>query len=280
MGYTPPIEIDIGSPATDRETRTSANWTTVNKNNPANEDGKITSVEILANEDLVNCEVATFFVVAGNNLSTRGTHYIGSVTAGSKQTFSGLNIDVKAGDFIGIFFTVGKLEADNVGDGMWQASGDNIPCENLEFIPYANITNSLYGKGATGSGELTIGESLSVLDSWVVRINLSEAFSIVDSLVKNVTKQLGEAFSIVDSKVTKILKALDETFSIVDSFTYTVILHFYEALSIKDSAIAYLLSLWHKVTKKKEDFIKVEKETADGIKVNKEKGDWTKPRKE
>ncbi|MBA7575685.1 hypothetical protein ES708_17518 [subsurface metagenome] len=143
----PAPPIDIGDPAIDRGAALGS-YTLVNKGNPANFSGKITSIEIWANTQLSNCEVATFFVVSGNNLSTRGTHAIGTVTAGSKQTFP-VDITVEAGDYIGIYFSAGNLEVDSAGgSGMWYISAaDHIPCTNQTFTSNDTYMLSLYGTG-------------------------------------------------------------------------------------------------------------------------------------
>lgn len=145
--------IDIGASATDRETTQSAQ-TLINKTNPANETGTITSVEIWANAGLSNCEVATFFVVSGNFLSTRDSQSIGTVAAGSKQTFE-VNLNVQAGDYIGMYYTAGLIERDSYGfGGMWtNYGGDNIPCTNVEFSLLAGDAISLYGTGTTKEEE-------------------------------------------------------------------------------------------------------------------------------
>jgi len=129
------IDIDIGMPAINRGT-TASTYTWVNIGNPANESGTITSIEIWAMDTLENCEVATFFVVSGNNLSTRDHELIGNVTKGSKQTFS-VDLDVQAGDYIGAYYTC------------WMKTGDNIPCTNLTFSNRSGEAISLYGTGAT-----------------------------------------------------------------------------------------------------------------------------------
>ena len=104
-------DIDIGDAAINRGSYANYGDTIIIKNNPANASGKIISIEIWANSNLSNVEVATFYVVSGNNLSTRDTHTIGSVTAGSKQTFSGLDITGEAGDYLGAYWTYGRLDA-------------------------------------------------------------------------------------------------------------------------------------------------------------------------
>jgi len=144
--------IDIGSPAVYDASYNGSGYTYINMNNPANDTGKITSVEIYANTILSDCEVATFYLVSGSNYSTRDTHTIGTVPSGSKQTFSGLDISVEAGDFIGIYFSGGRLckKAAGVGDLYRAGGGDFIPCTEEEFsVNSASSELSLYGTGTT-----------------------------------------------------------------------------------------------------------------------------------
>ena len=264
MGYTPPqLEIDVGNVAINRGSTAGVGYTYIDKANPANASGNLTTVEIWAATNMTNVVVATFYVVSGDNFSTRDYENIGEVTAGAKVTKT-VDITVEAGDFIGLMFSSGSLEMDTSGgvSGYYKVGG-YIPCTNQLFTLYGTIMLSLYGK-KTGSGQLTIGDS----------------FSIVDSNITKITKALSEAFSVVDGKITKIIKALGEAFSIVDSFAHTIILHFYEVLSVKDTFTTYLLSLWHKVTKEIAEFTKVEKEKDDWDKVDKEEGNWDKTDKE
>lgn len=148
--------IDIGNTASDRaEYETIDNYTYVDRVNPADGTGTITTIEIWAKTSLANCEVATFYVVSGNTLSTRDTHTIGAVTSGSKQTFSGLSIAVQTGDYLGITWTLGAIEKDS-GTTNWYKSGDNIPCTDVTFILAASpngATMSLHGTGATTAEE-------------------------------------------------------------------------------------------------------------------------------
>jgi len=282
MGYTPPDSIDIGSAAINRVSSTSATNTKVEYANPANFSGKIKSIELWAETNLSNCEVATFFVVSGNNLSTRDTHTIGSVTAGSKQTFE-VDLDVEAGDYIGIYYTAGTLERDISGAGNWYQSGDNIPCTNVSFSFGTDTTMSIYGTGDTGLGYLTIGEAFSIVDSlvknvikalseafsivdsWVARISFSEAFSVADSLVKSATKQLTETLLVVDSKVTKIVRYFLETLSVVDSFRR----FFYNLYSKISKSIA----TYTKKDKGTSTYTKTDKSIATYTKKDKEKGE-------
>ena len=140
--------IDIGSPAIGRASSIGT-YTIIAKENPANASGKITQVEIWADETLGNCEVATFEEVSPNYFTTRDSHFIGGVTAGAKRTFSGLDIDVEIGDYIGLYFSSGRIEKTDSGAGVWKSTGDAIPCTNRQFSLAANDTISLYGIGET-----------------------------------------------------------------------------------------------------------------------------------
>jgi hypothetical protein len=138
----------MGNEAIDRSTYNSSPKTNVDKNNPANASGTITSVEIYAYSALTLVEVATFFTVSGNNLSTRDTEIIGSVTAGYHQY--NVNLDVVIGDFIGIYFATGSLDrSTETATGSVYVASDQIPCTNVTFTALANNTISLYGTGAT-----------------------------------------------------------------------------------------------------------------------------------
>lgn len=144
------VAIDIGSPAVDRAAgTTNARRTYINKNNPANLSGTITQIEIWPNVTLNDCEVATFFIIGGDIMSTRDTHAIGNVTSGSKQTFSGLDIVVEVGDYIGITYSTGEVERDDAGAGYWYSTADKIPCTSFSFIFIADRAISLYGTGTT-----------------------------------------------------------------------------------------------------------------------------------
>lgn len=73
-GEITPIEpqtIDVGAAATDRNTVMQLYYTTVEQTNPANATGTIDTIEIWMNTNASNAEVASFYVVSENNLSTR-----------------------------------------------------------------------------------------------------------------------------------------------------------------------------------------------------------------
>lgn len=147
--------IDIGSVAIDgNDYWLTGTW--INGANPANETGTITTVKIYAQTGypLAGCKVATFYLEAGTNFSTRDYETVnngngaGVVVAGSEQTFT-VDLDVVAGDYIGIYFSSGRIESTTSGTSWRTQAADNIPSDNVEYTAIANVTLSLYGTGAT-----------------------------------------------------------------------------------------------------------------------------------
>lgn len=148
-------DIDIGSAALEREANFGgAGYTSIDENNPANNTGTITSVEIWAGVNMTGCRIGTFYTTNGNTLKCRDSATIGNVTAGSKQTFtedSGGNplaIEVSAGDYIGLYYATGDIRYDFTGLGVWYASGEHIdPNDEATYTHIASRTISLYGEG-------------------------------------------------------------------------------------------------------------------------------------
>ncbi|MBA7557167.1 hypothetical protein ES705_49905 [subsurface metagenome] len=155
--------IDIGDAAIDRNSYVGVTGTKVNRNNPANADGKITSIEIYAVEQMPDAKVATFYLVSQESgtifyLSTRDYVTLGTVAAGSKQTFTrdaynnDISMTVHEGDYIGICGGGGQIEKSTELTGLkfltW--TGNQIPCTNQQFNISGDFGNiSLYGKGLT-----------------------------------------------------------------------------------------------------------------------------------
>ena len=180
--------IDIGGPVINRAGAWGAGKTLIVKNNPANASGEITEVEIWVNSAISDCEIATFFVVSGNNLSTRGTHYVGSLSANTKHVISELHLTVEGGDYIGIYFPSGSIEfdiPDPNGIGMWYKTGDYISCINTTFI-FDDLAISIGGigmtlpKNATGKADFSTS-MISVLSRGKIESATAKA-----SLISNI----------------------------------------------------------------------------------------------
>jgi hypothetical protein len=144
--------IDVGNVAINR-LDSSETRTLVDRANPANASGIITSVEIWANVNLTSCKVATFFNVDATHITTRDYELIGSVTSGSKQTFT-VDLNINASDIIGMYFASGGMELNIPSGSCYYLSGDYIPCTN-EYFSGSTWKVSLYGTGLTVPAQVT-----------------------------------------------------------------------------------------------------------------------------
>ncbi|MBA7591813.1 hypothetical protein ES708_33980 [subsurface metagenome] len=147
----PPIPIDIGSEAIDRASQTTAAYTFIDKNNPANASGIITSIEIWGLEtQLRDLIVGTFYTTNGNTLKCRDSEAIGTIPGQSKQT-KAVTIAVEEGDYIGVYLPHERVERDTEGFvGIWasKGSGDYThPGDETDYNFYAGDAFSLYGTG-------------------------------------------------------------------------------------------------------------------------------------
>ena len=147
--------IDIGNLAIIRPSG-SGNPTNVNKGNPANASGKITSIEIYAYSTIEDVKVATFYEGEANVFSTRDYETIGTVLGGAKRTFT-VDLDVQEGDYIGMTISSGYVYQSASGmDGLWYSGSQNIPCTSETFYFLSGRGISLYGTGTTEEADNVI----------------------------------------------------------------------------------------------------------------------------
>ncbi|PKP62238.1 hypothetical protein CVT91_00170 [Candidatus Atribacteria bacterium HGW-Atribacteria-1] len=287
--------IDIGNVA---ENRTGSwgttNITMVERDNPANLSGKITSVEIWAYSDMTNVEVAIFYVVSGNNLSTRSNAYIGNVTSGAKRTFT-VSLDVEAGDYIGIYWYNGDMEETSSGVQTWYLAGDSIPCTNLTFtLTSGSFTHSLYGTGVrilSIAGAITFVGTLAKIKLFIKA--LAGAITFVGTLTKiNLfIKALAGAITFVGTLATIFTK----TKLITGALTFTSVLAKKTSISLSGSltfigslvkkisislsgAVSFIgrlfsNTIYNKVSKMLSTYTKITKAISDYIKRDKDKGE-------
>ncbi len=145
--------LDIGDAATKRATYApSSGYTRINYGNPANADGTINTVSVYFVTAATGVEVGTFSSGGSGQFTVRDYATIGSVAAGSTQTFTGLNIQVKAGDYIGIYFVTGQISRDNTGgSGVYYASGNKFGGGANTYTFMSGAVYSLYGSGFSGT---------------------------------------------------------------------------------------------------------------------------------
>jgi len=145
------VAIDIGCPAINRAAFHASGNTLINTGNPANASGKITSVQVYALSTMSNCVAIILDLVDTNTFTARDYQAIGTVTSNAVRTFD-VDLDVEAGDYLGIYFTDGSLEKGWDGVGIWYKSGDYKECVEEVFTFQADGILSLYGTGTTEVG--------------------------------------------------------------------------------------------------------------------------------
>jgi hypothetical protein len=97
------MAIDVGAGAISRGASAGVGYTYCDRNNPANATGVVNTVELWFEATGIGTTVGIMYNTSGYSYNTRSSIYVGSVTAGSKQTFSGLILDVRVGDVVAIY---------------------------------------------------------------------------------------------------------------------------------------------------------------------------------
>ena len=170
------MTIDVGTEAIDRPDKMDVP-TFVVKDNPANATGIITQVLIYSRGEfaLEDLEVASFSA-SGDDLTTResvslASQPVGLNTYNAPADFS--PFEIRVGDYIGIYFTLGQIECTDSGAGVWQIIGDAIPCTSEAATPIANRTISLYATGYQ-LGQINIGDVFK--DKQNIKINVGDSW--------------------------------------------------------------------------------------------------------
>lgn len=169
--------IDVGALAQDRTVSAASGFTMIELGNPANLSGVLTRVSIYAFVTLQDCKVGTFYDLGAGQFACRDYANIGTVAAGAERQF--LNyINVEAGDYIGIYFTSGELEADAAGgSGHRYKSGDQFDAGTQTYTLSTGTILSLYGDGATvvipllsNSGAVSVEETTATLRGTITHV--------------------------------------------------------------------------------------------------------------
>ena len=146
-------DIDVGAPCIDRTDSFSTSYTWVEKSNPSNATGTIDHIDIWFWFLGGTIDVGSFYVVSGDNLSTRDIAEGISVNSGDNDLDAPGDFtafDINAGDYIG--GNDRPIERDYSGiEGVWYVSGDKIPCTDQAFSFYSSYMISIYATGTTGA---------------------------------------------------------------------------------------------------------------------------------
>lgn len=165
--------IDIGAAAINRDDDSASGYTRVGTVNSANDAGTITSFEVWFATTASGFKVGTTSG-SGTSYTSRDYETIGDVTAGSKQTFSGLDCDVETGDFTIHYFSSGSIERDNAGAGVGHAyyiSGDELDGDPHTYTDWSDVDFSVYGIGATASGWTNIVKVNGIASANIAKVN-------------------------------------------------------------------------------------------------------------
>lgn len=155
------MAIDVGSACVVGDNGQSDGYTRIDKNNPANATGTIDSICIYAQNSMSGIEYAAFTDEGSNIFSTNGDTNGSALTAtGGQQTYhtaAGNDFTafaIATGEYLGHYFTVGRLEMDVSGIGQWYVVGDDIPASSVTFTFVATRSLSVYGTGTESGGAI------------------------------------------------------------------------------------------------------------------------------
>ena len=230
--------LDIGADAIDRPTTLSATATYVDLNNPADDTGTITAIDIWAAANISDLKVGIFYSTGGDDYKVRSVENIGSVTSGSKQTFTGLNLPVVTGDFIGCYFSAGQIERHNNSfDGLYWKLGDHVTVDSDET--YSLLTDnamSLFGYVGAPPEPGYIKDSVSITEYLQTlgysQVSINDNVSVIESLSVSLVTP-GLSVNINDSiTISEVLSFLGLLIADVnDSITVSESLNFLGYLS-------------------------------------------------
>jgi hypothetical protein len=146
------MPIDIGSGATDRANGITPNFTVVDFANPVSVAGVLDTFELWFGVTGGGVKVGTFSG-SETTFTNRDSETIGSVTSGSKQTFTGKTCDAVAGDFIGIYVSSGSIDNDITGGtGIVIHVGDLFGAgEDTGYSELPTYAISAYGTGVANT---------------------------------------------------------------------------------------------------------------------------------
>ena len=166
----PATEILIGPGATERGTTGYGNFSVVDLANPANDTGTIDTFELwFSGVAITGVKVGTLQNTGGTNFNPRDHEVIGNVAEGSKQTFSGKDCAVVAGDYIGFYSATGTIYLDLAGgSGNHRIAGDQWGAGDIDWgALQADRAISIYGTGNTPAVDHTkeLADTVTLADT-------------------------------------------------------------------------------------------------------------------
>lgn len=156
------MAINVGSPAIDRNNYYTSGYTDILLANPATEAGIINTVSIYVNSAITGLKVGVFYSTGSGTFRCRSYAAIGNAVVGL-NVFSGLNITVNVGDYIGTYFSGGRIDAvQTTGEaGVYEASGDKFSGTNDAYTLYTDTTMSALGQFIAAAGKKWNGVTIA-----------------------------------------------------------------------------------------------------------------------
>ena len=164
--------IEVGSEAINRTSQWADDWTVLQEANPASEDFTCDTVELWLVSGSTIATKAGSFYGSGTDWTNRDYESLGIVSGGSKQTFSGLDIEFQTNDLIGGWIDTGLWERSTTGgSGVLDDSGDNFGAGVKTYrTTYGNEDHSLYGSGET-AGWSNIAKVNGIASASIAKVN-------------------------------------------------------------------------------------------------------------
>lgn len=157
--------ITIGPGATVLNTSSTGTLTYLEKTNPANGSGLLTSMSFYCEINISGMKCGTYYG-SGTSWTLRDYENIGNITSGSKQTFTGLSCDVQLNDLIGHKKSSGQLYLNNVGGygGILLYSGDGFSGGTNTYTSVDGYNFAVEGTGETATAIEWNGVNISELN--------------------------------------------------------------------------------------------------------------------
>jgi hypothetical protein len=198
------LPIDVGSAAIDRSNSwTSTPWSMFDTSNPANNTGFIRNIDIWATTDITGLKVFTVYLLSGTTYKTRSSVNIGSVTAGSKQSFP-VRLSVVAGDFLACYFTGGSIDLSNYTSSHVMAYPANYSAVGTEGLYAQNSYRQLSLYGTTVASPI-----LQLTANPVLTDGLNIGDTPLSTLLANVS--VSDGLKLSDTPVSSLLASVQVT---------------------------------------------------------------------
>ena len=169
--------IDVGYGAVNGVGWGAGQSTLLCMNNPANDSGTLTSFSLWCGSisgDVLNAKMGTFSG-SGTSWDDRDYESLGTVTVGSKQTFSGLDCDVETGDILGMYNTSALASVEYVSTGSVKTlskSGDQFGSGAQTYGESAiSQVLTFEASGETASGWSNIAKVGGIASASIAKVN-------------------------------------------------------------------------------------------------------------